>query len=196
MSNKKLLGLFLCFTVALFLGLNMSGCGAGSSGTVATTTTPTTATSTTTGLGGTTTTTTSGATTTVTLGILTQSPTVGATGVLSTETLSVTFSKAISFEGMTVTNFFTTYAALSGFHNAGQPDLSSASLTWDAGTNTLYLSGITGWSNYGMNANYKVYASPLLNQIKDLSGLSLGTTNDLWSYTLQYIQNPYFTIGL
>ena len=138
---------------------------------------------------------TSTSTTTSTSGefrILTRHPTIDATGIQTTETLYLQFSEAISYEGMTAANFFTEYATLGGFHNAGDPDISAASLTWEAATKTLYLSGITSWSSFEIyDQSVKVYATPQMNKIKDLSGVSLGTNVDLWSYTLIEVQNPY-----
>ncbi len=138
-----------------------------------------------------TTTTTSTSTTTVTFGVLTRHPTIDATEISSTETLTLQFSRAISYEAMTAANFFADYAAFGSFHNAGTPELSSASLTWEAATNTLYLSGISAWSSYEAGATYKVYASPQSGKIKDLEGNILGTNVDLWEYTLKYVQDPY-----
>ncbi|MFH1542111.1 MAG: hypothetical protein ABIE84_03370 [bacterium] len=186
---KKASSIIIVSSVLFSMIIYGYGCGAGSTSTDSTTAT----TSTTISADSSTTTTSSPTTTTSSeFIILSQSPTLEATEVLSTETLSITFSRAISLEGLTINNFFTDIATFGSFHNVGEPDISTASLTWDASSNTLYLSGIAGWASYEAGtASMKVYVVPQYNMIRDLSGNSLGTTNDLWLYTLQYVQNPY-----
>ncbi len=179
----KLKLVFLVLISLILISLLIVNCGQSGSSSATTSTTSTL-------LSSSTTTTTSS--TTVTFGILTQHPTIDATGVLSTETISVQFSKAISYESMTVANFFTDYATYGAFHNAGTPELSSASLSWETATNTLYISGISGWSSWEVGrSSIKVYATPQADKIKDLENNSLGTSADLWSYTLLEIQDPY-----
>ena len=187
MKDKKQFLIFwiLVFVICLVfviwsLGFIMVGCGTSTSTVVTTTQDVSSSTSTA-----------SSTTTTAEFNISSRYPTLEATEIDSTETIYLGFSKAISYEAMTVDNFFTEYVTFGAFHNAGDPDLSSASLTWEAATNKLYLSGITGWSSYEAGSTFKVYATPRLDKIKDLEGNSFGTDTSLWLYSLEYIQDPY-----
>lgn len=177
--------LLLLTIIVVIIGIIIYGCSSsGSSQSESTTTTTAQAT--------TSTTTTTTTTTLANPIVSSRSPTLEATGVTSTETIYITFSEAISYEAMTINNFFTDYATYGAFHTAGTPELSSASLTWESATNTLYISGITDWSNLiAGNNSPKVNVLPKTGVITDLDGNSMLTTATLWNYTLEPAPDPY-----
>jgi|GEM_PF-4498841 len=116
-------------------------------------------------------------------------PALDATGLSGTETLSATFNFQIdhtinyllSQESITVDNLFTEILKYGPNHTGGDPDLSSAALSWSWDSKTMIVSGIGGWTG---GASSVIEIVPREGKLVDVFGNALKTSMVIWKFTL------------
>ena len=127
--------------------------------------------------------------TTSNLAISSQSPGIYSSEVSVITDLAITFNQAITIEGATIDNFFTDIVSLGSWHDAGVPDLTSASLTFSADATTITVSSIRGWSSQTPFAPPKtVHLVAKEDKVKDLSNNALASNTELWNFSLASIE--------
>ncbi|MCX5750512.1 MAG: Ig-like domain-containing protein [Candidatus Saganbacteria bacterium] len=125
------------------------------------------------------------------LEISTHSPAIGATGIASTASISITFNRSVN------TPESNGAITIGASHTAGSPEGSIVS-TWSNENKTLTISGITGWSSGA--ARVVNIISNSTEAFKDYLGNKLTNGTELWRYTLasgggQYVLGGTVTYG-
>jgi len=116
------------------------------------------------------------------LKIESRTPDLNATEVDYRDSLSLTFNFPILESDIGVSDLFAAYGS---DHEAGTPDLSSATLEFSADKRTVTISGIKGWSNLTSGAGPKVVEVMVAEgKIKDIFGNEIHPRKVLWKFTL------------
>jgi hypothetical protein len=113
------------------------------------------------------------------LKITDREPSLDATGVVGTQTLSATFNFSLNHTGMTKDNLFSDYVALGSAHTAGNPSVTSLSFSPDSKTMRVEISQ---WID-PTSSSPVVHIVPREGKIKDVFNNVMRTTTRLWRYT-------------
>jgi photosystem II stability/assembly factor-like uncharacterized protein len=122
------------------------------------------------------------------LKIVNRSPALDASGVSASESLSITVNFPLNLAGATENNLFTDYLAFGSSHAAGNPTITSLTLSSDHKMVTIVISGWSVLSGADAKAAADgvliVHIIPRTNKIKDIFNNVLLSATSLWKYSL------------